>query len=129
MENSNVSDVSLLLNMAAKQIPSTARCIALPKDFELRSIENYLPSPLGIAGHFESKDPQSMAKYVERFATPNTAAFQDDEGIHVYFDFHNKDRPSWCSHSATFTGKAVELLPLLPSDIPVFQGNFEPSMI
>lgn len=69
---------------------------------ELLDLEKFAPTPSHTRENKVFNDLRGFIDYVNDFKDDNTICFAGKEGILVYFDYHTKDQPSWCRHTATF---------------------------
>lgn len=76
----------------------------VPKDYEVKSLESFLPRPLRIKQEVILYDTDSFIGYLKEFMTGATLIFFDvqQETFTAAFDYHEIDKPSWCEHSAAF---------------------------
>lgn len=90
-------------------IPEGARqgiFTVVPKDYEVRSLEEFLPRPQRIAQNVVLHDTDSFIAYVNEFAKQGVSHIFFDgeqEQFTAVLDYHEKpDTPNWCDHTATF---------------------------
>jgi uncharacterized protein YfdQ (DUF2303 family) len=76
----------------------------VPKDYEVKSLESFLPRPLRIKQDVILYDTDSFIGYVKEFMTGATLIFFDvqQETFLAAFDYHEIGKPSWNEHSAAF---------------------------
>jgi uncharacterized protein YfdQ (DUF2303 family) len=78
----------------------------VPKDYQIQSLEEFLPRPLRIAQNVLLHDADSLIAYVNEYAKPGvTHIFFDgpQEQFVAVLDYHEKpEAPNWCDHTATF---------------------------
>lgn len=77
----------------------------VPKDYELRSLEEFLPRPLRIEQDVLLHDTDSFIAYLNEYKSGVTHIFfsGEDEGFTAVLDYHEKpELPNWCGHTATF---------------------------
>lgn len=77
----------------------------VPKGYELKSLEEYLPSPLRIKQNVLLHDADSFIAYVIAFKLPAVSRIffdGEDEEFNAILDYHEAQTPAWCNHTATF---------------------------
>jgi len=77
----------------------------VPKDYEVKSLGEFLPRPLRIAQNVLLHDADSLIAYVKEYAKPGTHIFFDapQEQFVAVLDYHEKpETPNWCEHTAVF---------------------------
>jgi uncharacterized protein YfdQ (DUF2303 family) len=89
---------------AAKDTPGVGVFTVIPKDYEVRDLESFLPRPLRIKQEIALQDADSFIAYVKEFMTGATQILFDveTETFTAVFDYHEIDKPAWCQHSADF---------------------------
>lgn len=90
-------------------IPGAVPLVALPKNQELHSLEEFLP-PARISRHVNLCEATSFCDYINRFKTDKTMIFAaiDGQGVtfHAILDYHEPApslAPAYCQHHAFFT--------------------------
>jgi uncharacterized protein YfdQ (DUF2303 family) len=85
-------------------LPGAGVFTIVPKDYEVKDLEAFLPRPLRIKQEVILYDTDSFIGYVKEFMTGATLIFFDvqQETFFAAFDYHEIDKPSWCEHSAQF---------------------------
>ena len=78
----------------------------VPKNCEVRSLEDLLPNPVRIKQDVALHTADAFVGYVKQFATEATALFfdVDHESFTAILDYHlpENNAPSWCDHVATY---------------------------
>ena len=78
----------------------------VPKNWEIRDLEKYLPKPLRVRQHVTLNDTVSFIEYVKAYAQqPTTRLFFANEGetFDAVIDYHESaGAPAWCEHIASF---------------------------
>lgn len=81
----------------------------LPKDYELASLEEYLPRPLRIRQKVTLHDTDSFIAYVNEFGRHGVSHLffnAEKEEFVAVLDYHEATgiaMPNWCEHVATYT--------------------------
>ena len=89
----------------------TASYAVVPKGYELKSLEEFLPRPLRVREEVALQDADSFIVYVNDFkTTPASRIFfnSPEETFVAVLDYHDGDVASWCSHLATFKPRRTE---------------------
>ncbi len=81
----------------------------VPRDYDIESLERYLPQPLRVIQNVQLDDAQSFIDYLKQFGAPETRCFfnAERETFVAVIDYH-ADAPGWCDHVASFTAKRSE---------------------
>jgi uncharacterized protein YfdQ (DUF2303 family) len=89
---------------ASADLPGAGVFTLVPKDYEVKDLESFLPRPLRIKQEVVLYDTDSFIGYVKEFMTGSTLVFFDvqQETFLAAFDYHEIDKPSWNEHSAAF---------------------------
>lgn len=87
LQTTDIQDPSLLLAHGSQQVID---------------LERYLPAPRRIRINNKFDDLRGIIDYTKDFATERTRAFISNEKITVIFDYHTKEDPAHCSHTAYF---------------------------
>ena len=91
----------------------------VPKNHEVKSLEEFLPRPLRIAQDAVLHDAESFIAYVNGFKNQTSRVFFDGEleSFAAALDYHDVGAPSWCTHSATFRPRrSVEFITWMDSN-------------
>lgn len=89
--------------------------IALPDNYELHDLEDFLPAPRRIQEKVKLLSADSFIHYCTNFATPASVilADADNTSLTARLDYHvDPETPDWCGHSAVYQcvkSKAWEL--------------------
>jgi uncharacterized protein YfdQ (DUF2303 family) len=85
-------------------LPGAGVFTVVPRDYEVKDLETFLPRPLRIKQEVVLYDTDSFIAYVKDFMTGATLIFFDvqQETFNAAFDYHEIEKPSWCAHSAAF---------------------------
>lgn len=89
---------------AAKDTPGVGVFTVIPRDYEVKDLESFLPRPLRIRQEIALQDTDSFIAYVKEFMTGATQILFDvrEETFTAVFDYHEIDKPAWCDHHANF---------------------------
>ena len=91
---------------AERAAEGTASYAVVPKGYELKSLEEFLPRPLRVRQEVALQDTDSFIAYVNDFKTVDvTRVFFNSEAeeFTAVLDYHdNTDEASWCGHKADF---------------------------
>lgn len=123
---SSLRDTAAILAACQKAVNNLGQdpYVVLPEGFRIESIAHLMPHPSRISASFITDDIDGFSGYVRRFHSPSsTVAFVKEGLVEVIFDFHSKDQPKWCHHTAVFKGDLKSVAAAL-SDIPVFRGDY-----
>jgi uncharacterized protein YfdQ (DUF2303 family) len=84
--------------------PGAGIFTVVPKNYEVKSLEEFLPRPLRIEEKVSLQDADSFIAYVNSFKNGCSRIFFDveDEEFTAILDYHDAEQPSWCGHVATF---------------------------
>ena len=76
----------------------------VPRDYELKSLAEFLPRPLRIAQEVVLHDAESLIAYVNSFKLPVTRVFfsEEEEQFIAILDYHENETAAWCGHTAAF---------------------------
>lgn len=76
--------------------------VVVPDGYKVKSLEEFLPAPAATRAQATLHDEDSFCRYWARFAHNGSALFADPKNhkMCAVFDYHTKDRPSWCKHTA-----------------------------
>ena len=76
----------------------------VPKDYEVKDLETFLPRPLRIKQDVTIQDAESFINYAKEFMTGATLIFFDvqQETFVAAFEYHEISKPSWNEHTASF---------------------------
>jgi uncharacterized protein YfdQ (DUF2303 family) len=91
---------------ADRAAEGTAAYSVVPKGYELKSLEEFLPRPLRIRQDVALQDTDSFIAYVNDFKTLDASRIffnGEAEEFTAVLDYHDTpDEPSWCGHKADF---------------------------
>ena len=91
---------------AERAAEGTASYAVVPKGYELKSLEEFLPHPLRIRQEVALQDTDSFIAYVNEFKLVGATQIffnSEAEEFTAALDYHdNPDEPSWCGHKADF---------------------------
>ena len=78
--------------------------IAVPRGYELQSVENQLDNPRRIQNIVKVLTAPSFIKYFNKFSNDDSLVVMndDDQTITGKLDYHGVDAPSWCSHTVKY---------------------------
>jgi uncharacterized protein YfdQ (DUF2303 family) len=87
----------------------SAPYVVVPRDYEIESLERYLPTPLRVLQDVDLHDAESFINYLKEFGAPETRCFfnAERETFVAIIDYH-AEQPGWCDHVASFTPKRSE---------------------
>ena len=90
--------------------PGAGIFTVVPKNYEVKSLEDFLPHPLRIEENVSLQDADSFIAYVNSFKIGASRIFFDveDEEFTAILDYHDAAQPSWCGHVATFKPRRSE---------------------
>jgi uncharacterized protein YfdQ (DUF2303 family) len=90
--------------------PGAGIFTVVPKNYEVKSLEEFLPHPLRIEEKVSLQDADSFIAYVNSFKTAPSRIFfnVEDEEFRAILDYHETERPSWCGHVAMFKPRRSE---------------------
>jgi uncharacterized protein YfdQ (DUF2303 family) len=77
----------------------------VPKDYCIKSLEEFLPRPLRIRESVLLYDTDSFIGYVNSFRLPGLSRVffnSEQEQFVAVLDYHETETPGWCGHTATF---------------------------
>lgn len=74
----------------------------VPKDCELKSLENLMPKPVRIKATPNFDDIVGFAEYIDEFKEDGSRVFVDEDSrsFMIVFDCHHKGSPAWGDHKA-----------------------------
>lgn len=79
---------------------------AVPKGMKLHSLkpfrDEYLKQPERVKGCAELDSLDSFIKHVNRFKTPSSAVFVDDQRMLAVYDYHDRGNPQFGDHQAKY---------------------------
>lgn len=75
------------------------------KDMVVIDNERTLPAPRSIRAEQKFNDVRGFVEYCRDFKSESTVIFASATEAKAIFDYHQKDSPSWCSHTATLSLK------------------------
>jgi len=91
---------------AERAAEGTASYTVVPKGYELKSLEEFLPRPLRIRQEVALQDTDSFIAYVNEFKLVGATQIffnSEAEEFTAALDYHdNSDEASWCGHKADF---------------------------
>jgi uncharacterized protein YfdQ (DUF2303 family) len=81
----------------------------VPSDYDIESLERYLPQPLRVIQNVQLDDAESFIHYLKEFGALETRCFfnAERETFVAIIDYH-ADAPGWCDHVVSFTAKRSE---------------------
>jgi uncharacterized protein YfdQ (DUF2303 family) len=91
---------------ADRAAEGTASYAVVPKGYELKSLEEFLPRPLRVRQDIALQDTDSFIAYVNDFKTADVTRIffnSEAEEFTAVLDYHdNSDEASWCGHKADY---------------------------
>lgn len=106
MDSSAIKELqkSSLIEQANKEIPSSIKdeIIALPSDFEIKSLAKFYPNRSRFTGSFSTNSVDGFAEYVTSHAQENNACFIDADAMSskVIFNIGDTHTPGHCDDTA-----------------------------
>jgi uncharacterized protein YfdQ (DUF2303 family) len=99
-----LGDPRIPLNVPDPQDGQPGVFTVVPRDYEVKSLESFLPRPLRIKQEVILYDTDSFIGYVKEFMTGATLIFfnAQEETFVAAIDYHETEKPSWCEHSAAY---------------------------
>lgn len=95
--------IGILTGAAKRAADDGIPYAAVPQDFTVISLEQYLGKPRMIRASPVFLDPESYCVYVNRFKEEETTLFGDQPQLRIaaLLDYHAPDGPAHCAHRAT----------------------------